>query len=158
MRSTAMISIVDDDAMVREATESLIQSFGYRMHSFASAENFLRSGHVVETSCLITDLQMPGMRLDLLSQLRADGLSIPVILMTAYPDDRFKDRALQEGVVAFLKNEPDEFEAVADQFFSHPTRVPSESRWRSRTPAGPTCLRERASGTTVDAIAEHLLH
>jgi FixJ family two-component response regulator len=103
------ISIVDDDEMVRDSTDSLIQSLGYRTLTFPSAEDFLGSGQVAETSCLITDVQMPGLSgLELQSRLRADGFSTPVIFVTAYPEDRFRDRALEGGAIGFLKKPFDE--------------------------------------------------
>jgi len=101
-----MISIIDDDDMVRESTETLIQSLGYRTVAFKSAEHFLQSGRVEEISCVITDLHMPGLSgLDLQKQLLADGIPTPVIFITAYPEEQFRDRALMAGAVGFL-NKP----------------------------------------------------
>ena len=109
MPTTPTISIVDDDDMVRDSTDSLIRSIGYRTLTFPSAEDFLESGRVTETSCLITDLNMPGLSgLDLQSRLRAEGLATPVIFVTAYFEDRFRDRAMQGGAVGFLKKPFDE--------------------------------------------------
>jgi FixJ family two-component response regulator len=106
---TPTISIVDDDEMVRDSIDCLIQSCGYRTFTFPSAEDFLQSGQVTETSCLITDLHMPGLGgLELQSRLRAEGLATPIIFVTAYPEDRFKDLALQNGAVGFLKKPFDE--------------------------------------------------
>ena len=69
-----MVSIIDDDRIVREAIGDLVQSLGYEVETFESAEHFLTSGHLAETSCLITDLQMPGLNgLELQSQLAAEG-------------------------------------------------------------------------------------
>jgi FixJ family two-component response regulator len=98
-----MISIIDDDHCVREATGDLIESIGYRALKFPSAEDFLQSGQVAETACLITDLQMPGLNgLDLQSELSAKGYDTPVIFITAFPEERFQNRALEAGAVAFL--------------------------------------------------------
>jgi FixJ family two-component response regulator len=109
LSTTPTISIVDDDEMVRDSTDSLIRSLGYRTLTFPSAEDFLGSGQVTETSCLITDLHMPGLSgLELQSRLRHDGLSTPVIFVTAYPDDRFRKRALEGGAIGFLKKPFDE--------------------------------------------------
>ena len=103
---TPMITIVDDDEMVRSSIDSLIRSYGYRTLSFPSAEDFLQSGQVTQISCLITDLHMLGLSgLDLQSQLRAKGFATPVIFVTAYPEGTFRDRALQNGAVGFL-NKP----------------------------------------------------
>jgi FixJ family two-component response regulator len=98
-----MICIVDDDDLVRDSTESLIQSLGYRTLTFGSAERFLESGCVAETSCLITDIHMPGLNgLDLQSRLLAEGNPTPVIFITAYAEEKFRKRALGAGAVGFL--------------------------------------------------------
>jgi FixJ family two-component response regulator len=98
-----MISIVDDDTFAGEGIAQLLQSLGYRTALFPSAEQFLESGRVAETTCLITDLQMPGMSgLDLQSRLRADGYDTPIIFITAYPEERLRTRALNGGAVGFL--------------------------------------------------------
>jgi FixJ family two-component response regulator len=84
------ISIIDDDQTVREATGDLVQSLGYEVLTFESAERFLESGRLAETSCLIADLHMPGLSgLDLQSRLIAEGQRIPVIFVTAFPEERF---------------------------------------------------------------------
>jgi FixJ family two-component response regulator len=98
-----VISIVDDDSFARGALGDLIQSLGYQAISFPSAEHFLDSGYVEEVACLITDLQMPGMNgLDLQDHLQAAGHDTPVIVISAFPEERFRTRALNAGAVAFL--------------------------------------------------------
>jgi len=98
-----MISIVDDDKSVREAESSLVKSLGYVTKTFASAEEFLESGRLRDTACLITDVQMPGMSgVDLQSRLIASGHRTPVIFVTANPDERTKKRALGAGALGFL--------------------------------------------------------
>ena len=98
-----MISIVEDDASVREATKGLVRSLGYATATFASAEEYLQSDYVRNTSCLITDLQMPGMSgADLQDRLIADGHRTPVIFVTAYPEERIRARALGAGAFGFL--------------------------------------------------------
>jgi FixJ family two-component response regulator len=98
-----MISIVDDDPVVRDATADLINSLGYATLAFESAEQFLQSGHVEDTSCLVTDLQMPGMNgLDLQSLLLKKGYNIPIIFITAFPKEQARAAALKAGAVAFL--------------------------------------------------------
>ena len=88
------ISIIDDDPIVREAIADLVQSLGYEAATFESAEQVLASRAVAETSCLITDLQMPGRSgLDLQKQLLAEGHQTPVIFVTAFPEEKFKNRA-----------------------------------------------------------------
>ena len=98
-----LISIVDDDESVRRSTTLLIESFGFRAAAFESAETFLRSGHLHDTSCLIVDVQMPGMNgLQLQSHLAAEGCGIPIIFITAYQSKDSRHRAMQAGAAAFL--------------------------------------------------------
>lgn len=99
-----MISIVDDDASVREATGSLVRSLGYHAATFASAQEFLHSHQVHDTSCLITDLVMPGMSgVDLQDQLIADGNNTPVIFISACFDEMARARVLKAGAHGFLR-------------------------------------------------------
>ena len=98
-----MISIVDDDAFVREAIGDLMRSLGYTTVTFASAEHFLESGQVADTECLITDLQMPGLSgLDLQKRLLDNGYRTRVIFVTAFPKAKARECALNAGAVAFL--------------------------------------------------------
>jgi FixJ family two-component response regulator len=109
-----LISIVDDDESIREAIRGLMKSLGYSAETFASAEEFLGSGHVRNTACLIADVQMPGMTgLDLHRQLAASGRTVPTILITAYPDDSMRRRALADGVVCYLSKPFDESDLLA---------------------------------------------
>jgi FixJ family two-component response regulator len=99
----SVISVIDDDASVRVATNNLLMSRGYVVHSFASAEEFLASGHLDETSCVIADVQMAAMSgLDLLVSLRARGYQAPFILITAFPDEGVRVRAMKAGAIGFL--------------------------------------------------------
>ena len=99
----AIISIIDDDCIVREAMADLLQSLGYDARTFESAEDFLESGSLAETSCLITDLHMPGLDgLELQSRLIAQGQPTPVTFVTAFPEERFRKRAMNAGAVGFL--------------------------------------------------------
>lgn len=103
LNNAIMISIVDDDPFVRESTVDLVNSLGYRAAAFESAENFLDSGQIGNTSCLITDLQLPGLNgVELQEQLRIDGHRTPVIVITAFPEARIRARAIAAGAVAFL--------------------------------------------------------
>ncbi len=98
-----MISVVDDDASVREATKGLIRSLGYAAATFASAEEYLNSDHVADTACLITDVKMSGMSgVELQDRLIAAGYRTPIIFMTAFPEERTRVRALNAGALAFL--------------------------------------------------------
>jgi FixJ family two-component response regulator len=103
MPDETLISIVDDDESVREAMKGLMRSLGFAAEAFWSAEDFLKSDRLDRTGCLIADVQMPGISgLDLYQQLVAAGKFIPTILITAYPDDRVRARALNAGVICFL--------------------------------------------------------
>jgi FixJ family two-component response regulator len=102
-KEIAVISIVDDDKSVRAALERLMRSLGHNVSTFGSAEEFLESEQVHDTSCLITDLQMPGLNgIDLQSRLNAQGHRIPVIFITGHPEDNVRARAMNAGAVAFL--------------------------------------------------------
>lgn len=98
-----LISVVDDDDSICRSTSLLIQSFGYRAATFASAEDFLRSGLLRDASCLILDIRMPDMNgLQLQSHLSAEGCGIPIIFITAYDDKEPCRQAMQSGAFAFL--------------------------------------------------------
>jgi FixJ family two-component response regulator len=99
-----VISIIDDDESVREATRSLVRSLGYKAAVFASAEEYLQSDRLEDSSCLITDLHMPGMSgADLQDRLIADGRQIPMIFVTAYFEEKVRDRVLDAGAYGFLR-------------------------------------------------------
>jgi FixJ family two-component response regulator len=103
LQKVPVISIVDDDESVREATKGLMRSLGYSTATFASAEEFLKSERVHETSCVIADVQMPGMSgVELQSRLIANGHRTPVIFVTAFPEEKIRARALQAGAFGFL--------------------------------------------------------
>ena len=98
-----LISIVDDDESFREAMTSLMKSLGFEVEAFSSAEDFLASPRLDSTSCLIADVHMPTTSgIELHRQLVASGRTIPVILITAYPDDNVRARALAAGVICYL--------------------------------------------------------
>ncbi len=97
------ISIVDDDASIREALQSLMRSVKFNVEAFASAEEFLASERVKDTSCLILDVYLPGMSgFELQSHLNAERLDIPIIFITAHADEVSRQRALKGGAVEFL--------------------------------------------------------
>jgi FixJ family two-component response regulator len=98
-----VISIVDDDESVREGVLDLIKAMGFIAKAFERAEDFLKSNCIRSTSCLIADMRMPGMTgLELYKRLVETGSIIPTILITAFPDDRDRARALRAGVVCYL--------------------------------------------------------
>ena len=104
-----LISIVDDDALARDGIKELVESLGYRARTFVSAEHFLESGVIAETACLITDLQMPGLNgLELQEALRSQGCCIPIILITAFPNEKHRNRTLEGGALGFLSKPFDE--------------------------------------------------
>jgi FixJ family two-component response regulator len=104
--SQVLIAVVDDEEPVRDATKSLVRSLGYHASTFGSADEFLKSEQVRDTSCLITDVQMPGLSgIDLQEHLVARGHRIPIIFMTGYPNDSVRARAMKAGAVCFL-NKP----------------------------------------------------
>ena len=103
MSQALTIAIVDDDEAVREATKSLVRSVGYNASTFGSANEFLKSKQFSNTSCLITDLQMPGLSgLDLQAQLIADGHRIPIMFVTGFPTNAARASAMNAGAIAFL--------------------------------------------------------
>lgn len=110
-----MISVVDDDESVREATKALLRSVGYRVRLFASAEDFLASAALVETACLILDVRMPGIGgLELQSRLNEQGGRIPIIFITAHADRLMLRRALEAGAVDVLRKPYAASEMLAD--------------------------------------------
>jgi FixJ family two-component response regulator len=103
LSTLSVISVIDDDASVRAATNNLLTSHGYIVHTFASAEEFLRSTQFHDTACVIADVQMPAMSgLDLLTLLRTQRYRAPFIFITAFPDDSVRTRALKAGAICFL--------------------------------------------------------
>jgi FixJ family two-component response regulator len=106
---TALVAIIDDDPFVRQATDGLLQSLGYRTSRFASAEDFLRSTYIHEMTCLISDVQMPGLSgVDLQRVLIARGDHIPMIFITAYFDERIRQSVMEAGAIGYLSKPFDE--------------------------------------------------
>jgi FixJ family two-component response regulator len=113
-KAKPLISIVDDDESMREAIKALMRSLGYSVATVASAQEFLSSRHVRRTSCLIADMQMPGMTgLELHQRLSTSGKPIPTILITAYPDKGVRERALAAGVIGYLRKPFDQDDLLA---------------------------------------------
>ena len=103
MSTLSVISVIDDDASVRAATNNLLSSHGYLVHTFASAHDFLRSARLDDSSCVVADVQMPVMSgLDLLTHMRTRGSDAPFIFITAFPDDGVRARAMKAGAIGFL--------------------------------------------------------
>jgi len=98
-----VISIIDDDVSVRMAMSSLVRSLGYVAYTFASAEEFLESQQIDATSCVIADVQMPHMSgMELQDLLRNQDRHLPIIFITAFPEESIRTRALEAGAVCFL--------------------------------------------------------
>ncbi len=98
-----LLSVVDDDESIRESLPGLIKEFGFAARAFSSAEEFLSSGAVAETSCLILDVSMPGMSgPELQQELKRRGDEVPVIFITAQKDERIRARVLEQGAAGFL--------------------------------------------------------
>jgi FixJ family two-component response regulator len=97
------VSIVDDDAPVREALKNLMRSAQFSVETFASAEEFLSSARLTDTECLILDLYLPGMNgFELQERLNAERRKIPIIFITAHADERARQRALEGGAIDML--------------------------------------------------------
>jgi FixJ family two-component response regulator len=98
-----LVAIIDDDESVRATTDSLVRSLGYIVRTFASAEEFLRSGRIDDFACVITDVQMPGMSgVQLQDHVRAEGSRVPFIFFTAFPDEKTRAQALAAGAICYL--------------------------------------------------------
>ena len=98
-----MVAVIDDDEAFRTALQRLLKAAGFPVRSFASAEDFLKSGQQHETGCLITDIRMPGMSgLDLQAKLSAEHCPIPTIFITAHGDEKMRLQAMRGGAVKFL--------------------------------------------------------
>jgi FixJ family two-component response regulator len=98
-----LLSVVDDDEMLRESLPDLLREFGFAARAFSSGQEFLSSDYVDETRCLILDVAMPGMSgLDLQEELKRRGQAIPIIFITGQKDEDIRKRALRQGAVRFL--------------------------------------------------------
>jgi FixJ family two-component response regulator len=102
-RSTKLVAVVDDDALLRDALRRLLKASGLGAVSFESAENLLNSGRLPEIACLIADVRMPGMSgLELQAKLKAERCRIPIIFITAHGDTKMRIQAMCDGAVEFL--------------------------------------------------------
>jgi len=109
MPKTSLVSVVEDDQFFRESMRRLMRSLGYSVEAFPSAADFLASPRLGETACLIADVNMPAMTgLELHRRLIEMGHAVPTILVTAYPDDDVRKRALNDGIVCYLRKPVDE--------------------------------------------------
>ena len=103
MENNLLVSVVDDDESVRESLPDLLREFGFAVETFASAEEFLASGRVVNTACLILDIAMPGMSgPDLQRELTQRRHNVPIVFITAHADRSMFPRLIEQGAVACL--------------------------------------------------------
>ena len=108
MSKVGIVSIIDDEAAVRDAIRDLVSSFGFIAFSFESAEDFLRSPQADETYCVICDVQMPGMKgYEVQRRLLAKGRRVPIILITAFPERCSRERIEAAGALALLEKPVD---------------------------------------------------
>jgi FixJ family two-component response regulator len=108
-----MVSIVDDDHSVRDGLVDLVRSMGFDADTFEGAERFLQSEAIDHTNCLITDVRMDGMSgVELCERLVESGRRIPTILITAFPNERDRERARRAGVIGYLAKPLDERQLV----------------------------------------------
>jgi FixJ family two-component response regulator len=104
VQTKPVVAVVDDDPRVRESLESLIESAGFTARVFSFGKDFLQGNHLTETSCLITDVRMPGIDgLDLQRRVRLARPEMPIIFITAHHDDEVERSALAEGAAYFIR-------------------------------------------------------
>ena len=104
-----LVSVVDDDRFFRESMCRLMRSLGYAVDAFSSAAELLASPRLPETACLIADVHMPAMTgLDLYRHLIDAGNPIPTVLVTAFPSDADRARAMKDGVLCYLRKPVEE--------------------------------------------------
>lgn len=103
MARLPLVSIVDDDESVRESLPDLLRQFGFAARAYASAEEFLASGMLGRTGCLVLDVSMPGMNgRDLQRELARRGQSVPIVYITASADRNVRNQLLADGAVDCL--------------------------------------------------------
>src|SRR3984893_5127542 len=109
MSETSLVSVVEDDPSFRDSMRRLMRSLGYHVEAYSSAADFLASPRLIKTACLIADVHMPGMTgVELYRHLIEAGHAIPTILVTAYPNEDVRSRALMDGELCYLRKPVDE--------------------------------------------------
>jgi FixJ family two-component response regulator len=109
-----VVSIIDDDLSVRVAVADIVRSMDLTASLFSSGQDFLRSNSVADTACIIADIQMPGLSgIELQQALKARDLKIPMVFITAYPDERIRAKAFDGGAICFL-NKPFDGSTIID--------------------------------------------
>jgi len=167
MNSEAVVFVVDDDAAIRDALSLLISLHGLRAQIFASAESFLDTCRSEWRGCVLVDLQMPGMSgLDLQAELKARGIPLPVIVLTAHGDVATARAALKNGAVAFLEKPVDDAVLIdvlrnaiqldAERSAAAQARAAAAERLARLTSRERDVLRLLAQGNQLREIAERL--
>ena len=109
MPKPTLVAVVEDDRFFRDSMRMLMESLGHSVEVFSCAADFLASPRLLDTACLIADVQMPAMTgIELYRHLIETGRAIPTVLVTAYPDDEARARALREGVIGYLRKPVDD--------------------------------------------------
>jgi FixJ family two-component response regulator len=112
--SPPLIAVIDDDNAVRTSIDSLVRSLGFLACLFACAEDFLKSAQLPSVACLITDVHMPAMSgVELHEYLNGQGIHIPTIFITAFPEEAVRKRAMTGSAVSFLAK-PFQAQALID--------------------------------------------
>jgi len=119
-----LVSVVEDDRFFRDSMGRLMRSLGYTVEAFPSAADFLASPRLAETACLIADVHMPVTSgIELCRRLIDAGHAIPTILVTAYPNDADRERALDDGVICYLRKPVNEQRLIRCLQASHVWRI-----------------------------------
>jgi RNA polymerase sigma factor (sigma-70 family) len=167
MEAEAPVYVVDDDELVRRSLQRLLGSAGYRVHSFASATNFLESVEGLEPGCLVLDLRLPDMDgSELHRQLQASGFDLPVVFLTGFGDIPTSVRAIKSGAIDFLQK-PVSDTALLDAIAGAISRAREEHDERARlrefarryatlTPREREVLQLVLAGKLNKQIAQHL--
>jgi FixJ family two-component response regulator len=166
-QSDAIVAIVDDDASVREGLQSLIRSAGWRVETFVSAQDFLGRRGAEPPSCLILDLQLPGLSgLDLQKQMAEIGLEIPIVFLTGHGNIPASVQAMKAGAVEFLTkplDEPKLLQAIQEAIESdrrtrqqHAEMRELRERYESLTAREQQVMQEVVSGRLNKQIAAEL--
>jgi FixJ family two-component response regulator len=129
MPKASLVSVVEDDQFFRESMRRLMRSLGYTVEAFSSAADFLASPRLSETAVLIADVHMAAMTgVELHRHLVDARCAIPTILVTAYPDDVVRARALSDGVVCYLRKPVDEKHLIRCLRAALPSGEPPEEK------------------------------
>lgn len=166
-KSDAIIAIVDDDASVREGLQSLIRSAGWSVETFVSAQEFLSRPGAEAPSCLILDLQLPGLSgLDLQERMAQVGLAIPIVFLTGHGNIPASVQAMKAGAVEFLTKPLDEqklLQAIQEAIErdrrtrqQHAEMREARERYDSLTPREQQVMQEVVSGRLNKQIAAEL--